>query len=194
MHPTFFTSQAELRGWLEQNHNIARELWIGFHKKASGRPTITNQQALDEALCFGWIDGIRKSIDNDSYTNRFTPRKAKSIWSKVNIKRAEELSRLGLMQAPGLKAFEARDQGLTNQRESGGLGEVQEQQFRANEKAWEFFVSQPPSYRKPATWWVVSAKKEETRQRRLNLLIEDSEKGLRLSMLSPGRRRRPASR
>ena len=114
MDVTFFKSSAKLRTWFAENHATARELWVGFHKKSSGRPSITYGQALDQALCFGWIDGIRKSIDDSSYTIRFTPRKARSTWSAVNIKRAGELAELGLLQPAGLKCFEARDQDKSN--------------------------------------------------------------------------------
>jgi uncharacterized protein YdeI (YjbR/CyaY-like superfamily) len=181
-NPTFFATASEFRSWLEQHHDDTHEIWVGFYKKGSGRPSITYPEAVDEALCFGWIDGVRKSLDQESYVNRFTPRRRGSNWSMVNIKRAEELTRLGLMRPAGLRAFEKRAEQKSGtysyeQRNSARLDAVSERRFRANRKAWEFFQRQAPSYRKAAVWWVVSAKKEETRRRRLAVLIEDSERG-----------------
>jgi uncharacterized protein YdeI (YjbR/CyaY-like superfamily) len=188
--PTFFVTQADFRAWLEKHHESSRELWVGFHKKAVGRPSITWPEAVDEALCFGWIDGVRKSIDAESYMNRFTPRKPGSIWSDVNVRRARELSRLGLMSPAGRAAFRERTEARTavysyEQRNAPVLGDAYERQLRANPQAWDFFQSQPPGYRKAATWWVISAKKEETRQRRLGTLIEDSARGRRVPPLTP---------
>jgi uncharacterized protein YdeI (YjbR/CyaY-like superfamily) len=175
----FFETPAEWRAWLKQNHAESEELWVGLHKRQSGKPSITWPEAVDEALCFGWIDGVRKSIDETSYKIRFTPRKSRSIWSAVNAKRAQELSRLGLMHAAGLAAFQAREGKRTaiysyEQRTNTKLPKVYEEQFRANEAAWGFFQSQPPGYRRTSSWWVISAKKEETRSRRLAKLIEYS--------------------
>lgn len=180
MKPTFFATQSEFRAWLKKNHKKAQEVLVGFYKKDSSKPSITWPQSVDEALCFGWIDGIRKSINEESYSIRFTPRKPRSTWSAVNIKRVKELKALGLMQPAGLKAFEERADERSaiysyEQRHSGKLNSAFEKQFRANIKAWEFFQNQPPSYRKAAIWWVISAKKEETQQKRLNTLIEDSQ-------------------
>lgn len=182
MEPTFFATQSEFRAWLEENHDKSQEFWVGYYKKGSGKPSITWPESVDEALCFGWIDGIRKSIDDTSYMIRFTPRRARSIWSAVNIKRVKELIELGLMRPTGLKAFEglAEERAAIyayEQRTASELGDDFEQQFRANEKAWDFFQTQPASYRKTAIWWVVSAKKEETRLKRLATLIQDSEHG-----------------
>ena len=182
MRLTFFATPSEFRAWLEQHHDDERELWVGFYKKGSGKPSITWPEAVDEALCFGWIDGIRKSIDDESYTNRFTPRKQRSNWSAINIERAKELIALGRMRPAGLKAFEARTDEKSavysyEQRHAAKLDRAQERQLRANAKAWEFFQSRPPSYRKAAVYWVVSAKKEETRARRLAQLIDDSAAG-----------------
>lgn len=182
MNITFFTASAAFRAWLEERHDTTQEVWVGFYKKSSGNPSITWPEAVDEALCFGWIDGQRKGIDDISYTIRFTPRKPQSIWSAVNVKRAKELARLGLMHSSGLKAFEERDEkksGLYSyeQRKSSKLDPAYEKQLQANKKAWEFFQSKPPSYQQPAIWWVMSAKQEETRLRRLARLIEDSEHG-----------------
>jgi uncharacterized protein YdeI (YjbR/CyaY-like superfamily) len=180
--PTFFATPEEFRAWLEANHDRHSELWVGFYKKGSGKPSITWPESVDEALCFGWIDGIRKSIDADSYTNRFTPRKARSTWSAINIKRANELERLGRMHAAGRKAFEARTDDRSalysyEQRHAAKLQPEQERRFKANKEAWKWFQAQPPSYRKAAIWWVVSAKKDETKARRLATLVDDSAHG-----------------
>lgn len=185
--PSFFKNQSSFHKWLEKNHGKFSELIVGFYKINSEKPSITYKEALDEALCFGWIDGIRKSIDKESYTIRYTPRNPKSIWSAINIKRVNELKELGLMQPTGLKVFEKRDVRKSNlysfERENVKLSVDYEMQFRKNKKAWKFFNSQPPSYRKPAMWWIMSAKQEETRLRRLETLIADSEKGLRIAMM-----------
>jgi uncharacterized protein YdeI (YjbR/CyaY-like superfamily) len=182
LKPKFFATPADFRAWLEKNHSRVSELQVGFHRKASGRPSITWAEAVDQALCFGWIDGVRRSVDDESYQIRFTPRRARSIWSAVNVARVEELTKLGLMQPAGVAAFEARRADRTGiysheQREAAKLTRPQEKRFRANAKAWKFFQAQPPGYRRQATWWVVSAKKEDTRERRLDTLIADSEQG-----------------
>ena len=182
MKPTFFARSSDFRAWLEDHHDRAKELWVGFYKKGSGKPSITWPEAVDEALCFGWIDGVRKGIDDVSYANRFTPRKPRSTWSAVNIKRARELADLGLMRPAGLKAFEKRVEEKSGiyayeQRNVAELGAAYEQQFRANKKAWDFFQGQAPWYRKAAIWWVMSAKKEEIRLKRLAMLSEDSQHG-----------------
>jgi uncharacterized protein YdeI (YjbR/CyaY-like superfamily) len=191
---TFFTTPAEFGAWLEANHAQASELWVGFHKKGSGLPSMTWPEAVDEALCFGWIDGVRKSIDETSYANRFTPRKSRSTWSAININRVQELGAEGRMRPAGLRAFAARAEELSGiysyeQRNAAELGDAYERQFRANHAAWDFFQAQAPSYRKAAIWWVVSAKREETRQRRLSVLIDDSAAGRRIASLT-----RPAAR
>ena len=180
MKVTYFTSPSQFSRWLDRYHDKKKELWVGFHKKDSGKPSITYNEALDEALCFGWIDGQRKGIDRLSYTIRFTPRKPGGIWSSVNMKRVKELTARGLMRPAGLQAFEARNPGKSGiysyeQRKAAELDPAAERQFRANKKAWEFFQNQPPSYRKAAIWWVVSAKRAETRVKRLSELIRDSE-------------------
>lgn len=180
--PTFFATPADFRAWLEAHHAESQELWVGYYKKGSGRPSLTWPESVDEALCFGWIDGIRKSIDGVSYAIRFTPRKTSSTWSAINIKRVEELTALGLMRPAGQAAFEKRAEEKSGiyayeQRQVAELSQAQAAQFRANPTAWEFFQSQAPSYRKTAVWWVVSAKKEETRQKRLAALIADSAQG-----------------
>ena len=184
---TFFALQSEFRDWLEANHNRAAELWVGFHHKGSGRPGIRYREALDEALAFGWIDGVRKNVDPHSYTIRFTPRKPGSYWSAVNTKRVGELIELGRMAAPGMAAFETRDREKTKrysyERENAALGAEYTKQFKANARAWKFFEQQPPWYRRVATFWVVSAKKDETRVSRLARLIGDSERGVWLAAI-----------
>jgi len=187
--PTFFKTPSELRTWLEQNHDSATDLLVGFYKRGSGKPSITWPELVDEALCFGWIDGVRKGIDNVSYTIRLTPRKSASTWSAVNMKRVGELSKLGLMHSAGLKAFNARREDKSaiysyEQRKDAKLEDAHEQEFRANKKAWAFFQSQPPWYQRTATYWVVSAKKEETRLKRLATLIEDSANGRTIGPLT----------
>jgi uncharacterized protein YdeI (YjbR/CyaY-like superfamily) len=181
MKPKFFSSASKFRQWLAANHDKSSELWVGYYKKDSGKPSLTWPEAVDEALCFGWIDGVRKSIDEVSYTIRFTPRKQRSIWSAVNIKRAGELIELGQMQPAGFKAFENRQEARSAvyayEQRGRKLDEAYERKLRANKKAWAFFQAQPPSYQKAASWWVISAKQEETRLRRLAKLITDSEAG-----------------
>lgn len=194
MKLTFIPAPAEFRQWLEEHHNTTQELWVGFYKTSSGKPSITWPEAVDEALCFGWIDGLRKGIDSISYTIRFTPRKPRSTWSAVNVKRVNELSRLGRMRPAGLKAFEERAEEKSGiyayeQEKAARLDDAYEQQFRANKKAWDFFQAQAAWYRKTAIWWVISAKKEETRLKRLATLIEDSEHGRTIPPLT--RRTRP---
>lgn len=181
MRPKFFKTPEDFRAWLEKNHATKKELFVGFYKKASGKPSITWPEAVDQALCFGWIDGVRKSIDEDSYMNRFTPRTSRSSWSAVNIDRAKELERLGLMTPAGRAAFERRSEERSRiysyERANARLDPAMEKMFRSNKKAWSFFDSRPPSYKKAVVWWVVSAKKEETRRRRLETLISDSAAG-----------------
>jgi uncharacterized protein YdeI (YjbR/CyaY-like superfamily) len=183
--PRFFPVPAAFRAWLKVHHEIDRELWVGFYKKDSGRPSITWPESVDEALCFGWIDGLRKTIDAESYKIRFTPRKKTSNWSAVNIERVKELAKLGRMRPAGAKAFELRKEEKSGiyayeNRKTAVLGKADEKQFRARPKAWDFFQRQPPGYRKLMTWWVISAKREETRQKRLERLISESEAGRRL--------------
>jgi len=186
--PRFFPTPADFRDWFIANHESAEELWVGFYKKGSGRQSITWPESVDEALCFGWIDGIRKSIDAEAYVIRFTPRKRGSIWSKVNIARAKALAREGRMNPAGLRAFEARDEKKSGvysfeQRESAKFDGAELKQFRANKAAWKFFEAQPPGYRRLVTYWVVTAKKPETRTRRLATLIADSAAGQRIREL-----------
>lgn len=177
----YVPTSADFRRWLEANHSECDELWVGFYKRGSGKPSISYPEAVEEALCFGWIDGVRKSVSDHAYTIRFTPRKARSQWSAVNIERVQELSAEGRMEPMGLKAFEGATQQKRKysfeQRHESRFSREDEGQFRANSKAWNFFQAQPPWYRRTATFWVVSAKKEETRQRRLAILIRDSGAG-----------------
>lgn len=188
MNPRFFRSPAELRTWLGKNHSATSELWLGLYKKGSGKKGITYSEAVDEALCFGWIDGLTKSIDEWRWMIRFTPRKEKSNWSAVNIKRFGELRAEGRVPPPGLEAFERRDR--SNRKYSyesppKRLDPAYERRFRADKRAWAFWETAPPSYRKAAMYWVMSAVKEETRDRRLGLLIERSRDGERVPPLTP---------
>jgi len=170
--------------WLEKNHATATELWVGFYKRDSGKPSITWQESVDQALCFGWIDGIRKRVDKITYKIRFTPRRRSSIWSAINIKRAEELARQKRMRPAGLKAFAARIENKSGiysyEQRTTELAEPYATHLKKNKAAWNFFGMQPPSYRKMIGWWIVSAKKEETRIARLAKLIRESAKGKRL--------------
>jgi uncharacterized protein YdeI (YjbR/CyaY-like superfamily) len=189
LKPQFFPSPAAWRAWLEDHHADTQELWVGFYKRESGRPSITWPEAVDGALCFGWIDGVRKSIDEISYKIRFTPRKPRSVWSAVNLKRATELSTMGLMHAAGLAAFQKREGKRSEiysyeQRKGAKLPPAYEKKFRAHPDAWKFFEAQPPGYRKTASWWVISAKKEETRLNRLAVLIEDSGHQRKIGLLT----------
>jgi uncharacterized protein YdeI (YjbR/CyaY-like superfamily) len=188
MDVLFFETSAEFRAWLEANHETATELWVGFHKKATGRPSITWPEAVDQALCFGWIDGIRKSVDESSYTNRFTPRKPTSTWSKVNIEKVARLDEQGLMMPAGQRAFGARDEASSGiysfEQRPQELPPEYAERFQQNGPAWAFFQAQPPGYRRTATHWVTSAKREETRLKRLATLIDDSEHGRRIGLLT----------
>lgn len=185
----YFRSASEFREWLASNHDKVQELFVGFYKKDSGTFGISYREAVDEALCFGWIDGVKNRVDDLRYTHRFTPRKRKSFWSAVNIKRVGELIKLGVVMPPGVKAFARRDEKKAKQysyeRSTCKLEGTYEKQFRRNTKAWDFFQPQPPGYQRTATWWVVSAKREETRAKRLARLIKASERGNRLDMLVP---------
>src|SRR5712691_9348794 len=170
--PLFFAKPSEFQAWLEKNLDKTSEIWVGFHKKSAGKPSITWAESVDEALCFGWIDGVRKSVSDTSYAIRFTIRTARSVWSAVNIKRAKELINLGRMQPVGLKAFEQRTDErsaiyLYEQRQSAKVSGAFEKQFRANRKAWRFFRAQAPWYQRVAAFWVGSAKKDETKLKRL---------------------------
>lgn len=187
MEPKFFATPKDFRKWLEKNHEKEIELSVGFYKKGSGKQSITWPESVDQALCFGWIDGVRHSLGEESYKIRFTPRRPRSIWSAVNIKRMGELIEAGLVSPAGLAAFEKRDEERSRiyayEREIVTLDKKYETKFRKNKKAWEFFESQPPSYKKPCLNWIASAKHEETRLRRLETLIKDSENGERIAQL-----------
>lgn len=171
----YFESPAEFGKWLAKHHEGKDELWVGYYKKGSGRPSLTWAESVDEALCCGWIDGIRKRVDDERYTIRFTPRKPGSIWSAINLRRAEELLAAGRMRARGVEAFRNRreDRSRVYAYEQSGpkLDAAHERLFKATPKAWRFFRTRSDRYRRTATWWVVSAKKEETRARRLAVLI-----------------------
>jgi len=181
MTPLFFAKQADFRKWLQKNHQKQTELLVGFYKVGSGKPSMTWSQSVDEALCFGWIDGVRTSIDKDSYQIRFTPRKPTSIWSAINIKKMEELIKAGLMQPAGLASFEKRKEHrskvYSHEKEAVAFTKDFTKKFKANKKAWKYFESLAPSYRKVSTHWVMSAKQEQTRLKRLNQLILESEAG-----------------
>ena len=184
MNPKFFKTPSAFRKWLEGNHATSKELWVGFYKKDSGKPSITWPESVDEALCFGWIDGIRKSIDEESYMIRFTPRKTSSVWSAVNMRNVEKLLKENRMQPAGLKAFAARKENRSGiysyEQRSAELVEPYLGKLKRNKAAWEFFQSQPAGYRKQMNWRVVSAKQEGTRLKRLATLIEASAAGRRL--------------
>lgn len=187
MKPKFFSSPEKFREWLEQNHDRTNELLVGFHKKGSAKKSITYPEALDEALCFGWIDGVRRNFDETSYTIRFTPRKPKSIWSLVNVRHVERLTKDGRMAEPGMKAYALRDPKRTGvyafENAPREFSPEYEKKFRANKTAWEFFQKEPPSIRRTCIFWVMSAKKEETRLRRLEQLIDSSAKGIRRGVM-----------
>jgi uncharacterized protein YdeI (YjbR/CyaY-like superfamily) len=188
IHPTFFTTQEHFRKWLEKNYNKATELFVGFYKVNSGKPSMTWSQSVDQAICFGWIDGVRKSIDKDSYFIRFTPRKPTSIWSAINIKKVEDLIKQGLMQPAGLASFKLRKESKSKiyayEKEAVKLSDDFEKKFKANKKAWEFFQSLPPSYKKHALYWVMTSKQEATAIKRLEELITDSEARRKIKKLS----------
>jgi uncharacterized protein YdeI (YjbR/CyaY-like superfamily) len=181
LNPKFFKSSSAFRKWLDAHHASSKELWVGFYKKNSGKPSIDWPQSVDEALCFGWIDGIRKRVDEESYMIRFTPRKPSSVWSAVNIANATKLIKQKRMQPAGLKAFEARKENRSGiysyEQRSAELVEPYLGKLKRNQAARKFFQSQPAGYRKQMNWWVVSAKREETRLKRLDQLIEDSAQG-----------------
>jgi len=186
--PKFFKTPADFRKWFEKNHAKKSELLVGFYKRDSGKPSITWPESVDVALCFGWIDGVRKSLGDESYTIRFTPRKATSIWSSANIKHVDRLTKLGVMTQSGLEAFKKRDEKRSRiysyETKDKKLTPEYEKKFKANKKAWKFFQSMAPWYQRTASHWVIAAKQEETRQRRLNILIKDSGNGKKIGPLS----------
>ena len=182
---TFFATPAAFRAWLKQHSAKATELIVGFHKKGCGKPSITWQESVDEALCVGWIDGVRKRIDEETYQIRFTPRKPTSTWSAINIARVADLTSQGRMQPAGLAAFAHRKEAKSRtyayeQAASASLPPADEARFKKNKKAWAFFEAQPPGYRKLVIWRIVSAKQEATRQKRFLQLVEASQNGQRL--------------
>lgn len=187
MTTIYFNNQEEFRKWLEKNHNTATELLVGYYKVDSGRPSMTWSQSVDQALCFGWIDGIRRSIDKERYCIRFTPRKPTSVWSKINIDKIGELKKKGLMQPSGLAAFNNRKKSRSGiysfENEPAKLAETLEAGFKANIGAWDFFRSQAPSYQKMIIHWIMSAKQEKTRLARLEKLIKASERQSRLTFM-----------
>jgi uncharacterized protein YdeI (YjbR/CyaY-like superfamily) len=192
MKPTFFRSPADFRAWLDRHHASEQELWVGFYKVKSGKGGMVYREALDEALCYGWIDGLVRRVDDVSYMQRFTPRKKDSTWSTVNMRRVKELTAEGRMHPAGLAAFERRDPRKTG-RYSFEQGQVVlapgfTRRLRAHRAAHAYFEAQPPGYRRLATWWVMSAKKEETRARRFATLLEDCAAGRRIGVTTPGRK------
>jgi uncharacterized protein YdeI (YjbR/CyaY-like superfamily) len=195
MKPIYFTTPEEWRAWLEAHHETATEVFVGFHKRATGTPSMTWSEAVDEALCFGWIDGVRRSVDDTRYTNRFTPRRPGSNWSAVNIAKVEALEKAGKMTEAGRAAFAKRRDDRSKvysyeQRYEAAFEPEAERRFRANRTAWSYWTSQPPGYRATATFWVMDAKRPETREKRLTTLIDDSAAGRRIQPLAP---RRPST-
>ena len=193
MDVVFFRNAAAFRGWLQKHHDRATEVWVGFYRKGCGRTGISYPEAVDQALCFGWIDGVRKKVDDISYTNRFSPRMRKSVWSTINIRRVGELTKLGLMAAPGLAAFNARDpkrSGLYSfENRPTSFAPELEKIFKAQKAAWAFWEALPPGYRRTVTWWVMSAVKEDTRRARLARVIEEAAGGRRVGLLSPSKKK-----
>ena len=190
----YFASPGEFGAWLERNHATATEVWVGYYKRATGTPSLTWSQAVDEAICFGWIDGVMHGVDDERHEQRFTPRKPGSNWSAVNVAKVERLRAEGRMRPAGEAAFARRRTDRTavyayEQRKNPAFEPEQEQRFRADTAAWAWFTSRPASYRKPAIWWVISAKKPETRERRLETLIADSAAGRPIKSLTPRKRK-----
>jgi len=184
MEPHFFAQPEDFRKWLEKNHNTETDIIVGFYRKGTGKKSITWEQAVDVALCYGWIDSIRRKIDDESYSNRFTPRKKTSIWSAKNIANIERLQKEGLMQPSGLEAFEHRKDSRSKvysfESEAKELDDGLAKIFKSNKKAWDFFNLQPPSYRKIIIHWIVTAKQEATRLSRLEKAIAASQEGKRM--------------
>ncbi len=184
MNPVYFQDQNEFRKWLEMNHNKESEIIVGYYKVGSGKHAMTWSQSVDQAICFGWIDGIRRSVDKERYSIRFTPRKLTSIWSNVNIKKVGELEKKGLMKKPGLEVYNNRKESKSGiysfESEIIKLDDNFERIFKANKNAWDFFEKQAPSYQKTRSHWIMSAKQESTKISRLNKLILASEKHNRL--------------
>jgi uncharacterized protein YdeI (YjbR/CyaY-like superfamily) len=190
---TFFPSPTAFRAWLARNHATAGVLWVGFHRKATGRPTLTWSESVDEALCFGWIDGVRRKVDDTRYAIRFTPRRPGSGWSAVNVAKVAALEAAGKMRTEGRATFAARPDAAARPRgfdfrDEARLPPALARAFRAHPRAWAFFQAQPPGYRRLAAYWVASGKREETRARRFATLLADSAAGRRISLLE----RRPS--
>lgn len=192
MKATYFPSPAAFRAWLKRHHATEKELLVGFFKVGTGKPSMTWSQSVDQALCFGWIDAVRRRVDGDRYTIRFTPRKPASNWSKINVAKVEALRKAGLMTPAGEKAVAARAEDRTGvysfEQRPQKLPPAFQKQLRANSRAWEYYQSQAPYYRRTTAFWVMSARKEETRLRRLAQLIADSALGRRVGVMSSGRR------
>lgn len=188
--PIFFPASADFRAWLDEHHATTVELWVGYYKKNTNKPSVTWEDSVDESLCYGWIDGIRKSRDDESYMIRFTPRKSKSVWSQRNIDLVKRLIAEGRMKAEGLAAFAFKDvhpdSGYATAEFDGALTDKMVTRFKETAGAWEFYQEQPPGYRKQTARWVMSAKREQTRQRRLATLIDDSGDRLRIKQLRKG--------
>ena len=187
MDPIFFETAGDFRAWLEEHHADTPELWVGFYKKGTGRPSLTWPEAVDQALCFGWIDGIRKKLDDTSYVNRFTPRKPNSIWSTVNIRHVERLTAAGLMHAAGIAAFSKRDPAKSGiysfEQRPKAFPPQHEAVFKAAPAAWAHFNEQPPGYQRLGIWYVMSAKREETQARRLQVLLDAHARRQRVGVL-----------
>ena len=192
----FFETSGQLRAWFEANHETAADLWVGYHRKRTGRPSVSWQDVVDQELCFGWIDSVRYSLGDDRSAQRITPRRNGSIWSAINIKRFGELEAMGLVHPAGRAAFLKRDEERSRiysyENRSRGFDAATESALRERKAAWKFFESQPPSYRNTAAFWVMSAKQDATRKRRLDQLIEHSDRGERLPQFVSTSRRRPA--
>ena len=190
----FFETPARLREWFEANHESATELWLGYHLKRTGRPSVNWQDVVDQELCFGWIDSVRYSLDGDRSAQRLTPRRKRSVWSAINIKRFRELEAMGLVHPAGRAAFEKREEARSRiysyENRSRGFDAATEAALRKHKRAWKFFDAQAPSYKRTVAFWVMNARQEETRKRRLQRLIEHSQNGERVpSFVSPSRRR-----
>jgi uncharacterized protein YdeI (YjbR/CyaY-like superfamily) len=185
--PIFFASPAKFREWLEEHHGSASEILVGFHKKGTGKPTLTWPESVDQALCFGWIDGVRRSAGDDAYTIRFTPRRPGSNWSNINVAKVAELTKAGLMRPAGVAAFERRRADRTGiysfEGETVVLTAEEQAEFRRHRRAWTWFDAQPPGYKRTAIHWVVSAKRESTRASRLATLIDDAADGRKIKPL-----------
>lgn len=189
MKPVFFTTAAEYRKWLVAHHAEAKEIVLGFYKKGSGKAGMTIAEAVEQALCYGWIDGRLNNTGPESFMVRFTPRRPDSIWSQVNIRRVKDLTQRGLMAPAGLAAFEGRDRKkaklYSHENRAKTLSKELQSHFEKNKTAWAFFREQPPGYQRTITFWVMSAKQEATRLRRLERLMDVSAKGQRVDLLAP---------